>query len=669
MEYHVMTSGNDQNMGELESPFRTVSHAAALALPGDTVTVHTGIYREWVSPKNGGSEHQRIVYQAALGDTVVITGAEIVTNWTDEGDGVWKAVLPNTMFGEYNPYKEIIFGDWFFDIENVFHTGEVYLNGKSMYEAQTLEGVKHPAKTEKSCDKPGSLYTWYCETDGRNTTIWANFHEADPRGGNVEINARPFVFWPKQSGRSYITVRGFTLRQAATQWAPPTALQTGLIGPHWSRGWIIENNVISDSKNSGISLGKEIGTGHNEWTRLGFKGGTQREREVIFRAIHRDWKKENIGGHIVRDNIIRDCEQTGIVGHLGGAFCAIEHNHIYRIHYKRQFHGAEVGGIKLHAAIDTKIASNFIHDSYRGLWLDWQAQGTHISRNVFYDNSSEDFMVEVCHGPYTLDHNLFLSKWSYKDMSEGGAFVHNLILGKFAARTDAMRYTPYHFPHHTDVFGVSNILGGDNRFYNNIFMRGPGDDDAPVEANFWDGAPVMDGVPAFVTFTQTPVGTAQYEEYPGPGDRPWWEDMLEGMKPGVKLPPPDPNAPKPQFGPVEPKLRVVSAHNLFLNSAKPCSKEIEPVVRSDAAGMEVEITDRAAGEVTIRIAKPELLNTGLCGIVTTETLGRGFHAEMDFEETDGRPYRFETDFFGRKRDQITPGPFEASEPAIFVISF
>jgi hypothetical protein len=147
--------------------------------------------------------------------------------------------------------------------------------------------------------------------------------------------------------------------------------------------------------------------------------------------------------------------------------------------------------------------------------------------------------------------------------------------------------------------------GGDNRFYNNIFMRKPGDDDAPVETNFWDGAPVMDGVPAFVTFTQTPVGTAQYEEYPGPDD----------------------------------------------------------------AGIEIEITDRAAGEVTIRIAKPELLNTGLCKIVTTETLGRGFHAEMNFEETDGRPYLFETDFFGHKRDQITPGPFETSEPATLVISF
>ena len=36
------------------------------------------------------------------------------------------------------------------------------------------------------------------------------------------------------------------MSQAATQWAPPTAEQIGLIGTNWSKGWIIENNVISE---------------------------------------------------------------------------------------------------------------------------------------------------------------------------------------------------------------------------------------------------------------------------------------------------------------------------------------------------------------------------------------------------------------------------------------
>ena len=642
MEYHVMKSGNDNQEGTYQSPFRSISKAASLALPGDIVTVHEGVYREWVNPKNGGTVHHRITYQAAKGEKVVISGAEVITDWVPEGH-IWKAKLPNEFFGEYNPYATVIGGDWYFEKERIFHTGEVYLDGKSMYEAQSLEGVKEPQETESSCDKAGSRYTWYCRVDNEHTTIWANFHGEDPRGGNVEINVRPFVFWPAQTGRGYITVKGFTLKQAATQWAPPTALQEGLIGPHWSKGWIIEDNVISDSKNVAISLGKEISTGQNEWTRTGFKGGTQREREVIFRSLHHaGWHKDNVGGHIVRNNIIYDCEQAGIVGHLGAAFCTIENNHIFRMHYKRQYHGAEVGGIKLHAAIDTKITGNVIHDSYRGLWLDWQAQGTHVSKNVLYDNSSEDFMVEVCHGPYMVDHNLFLSEWALKDMSSGGAFVHNLFLGKIAACTERTRTTPYHFPHHTAVYGVSNILGGDNRFYNNIFIRNSEDDQVSGLSSFWSGAIQMDGVPGWATFMKTPVGISQYDEYPAPAD-----DLGETPHELRKLP-------------------IYAGYNLYLNDAEPYAKEINPKVYPDSF-VEVEMIDREQGKVKVSISNSNLLEIG-CKLVTTETLGMSYHAEMNYEEPDGAPFYFDTDFFGEKRERILPGPFEVKGDGDIIIS-
>jgi hypothetical protein len=68
----------------------------------------------------------------------------------------------------------------------------------------------------------------------------------------------------------------------------------------------------------------------------------------------------------VRDNEIFNCEQTGICGSMGAAFSVIENNHIYNIWTKRQFSGAEIGGIKFHAAIDTKIEKNRIHYAGRG---------------------------------------------------------------------------------------------------------------------------------------------------------------------------------------------------------------------------------------------------------------------------------------------------------------
>ena len=154
---------------------------------------------------------------------------------------------------------------------------------------------------------------------------------------------------------NYITVRGFKLSHAATQWAPPTAHQEGLIGPNWSKGWVIENNVISDSKCTGISLGKTFDSGQNEWTLLKAKHGTQTQREVTFKALQKGWSMETIGSHTVRNNTIKDCEQVGICGNLGAVNSQISNNHIYNIHIKKQFFGYEIGGIKLHAAIDVVI--------------------------------------------------------------------------------------------------------------------------------------------------------------------------------------------------------------------------------------------------------------------------------------------------------------------------
>ena len=53
-EYHVAKSGSDTNPGTVEAPFLTISKAAMVLNAGDTVTVHSGTYREWVSPRNSG---------------------------------------------------------------------------------------------------------------------------------------------------------------------------------------------------------------------------------------------------------------------------------------------------------------------------------------------------------------------------------------------------------------------------------------------------------------------------------------------------------------------------------------------------------------------------------------------------------------------------------------
>ena len=456
-EYHVSVQGRDTNVGSASEPLKTISAAALVAQPGDVIIVHEGTYRERINPPSGGtSDTKRITYRAAKGEKVVVKGSEVVSGWKEIQKGVWKATLPNTFFGDYNPYKDIITGDWFSPRKRIHHTGEVYLNGDALFEEVSLDGV-----TVKKM-------SWYCESDDKNTYIWANFHDSDPNKELVEINVRPACFYPDTPGRNFITVSGFTMRHAATQWAAPTAEQIALIGTHWSKGWIIENNVISDSKCVGITLGKDRASGHNNAQSAGGYNG------VVRRALENGWSKEKIGSHIVRNNTIYNCGVAGICGSLGGAFSQVTGNHIYNIHLNKPFGGPEIAGIKLHAPIDTLIKNNRIHDSIRGIWLDWMAQGTRVSANLCYKNRADDLFVEVNHGPYVVDNNIFLSKTSLRDWSQGGAFSHNLFAGNIRVRPPDGRRTPYHKEHSTEIAGLSILSGGDNRFHNNIFAGGNG---------------------------------------------------------------------------------------------------------------------------------------------------------------------------------------------------
>ncbi len=665
MEYHVAIQGNDQAKGTADQPFRTISRAAALAMAGDTVIVHAGIYREWVNPANGGTEEHRIIYRSAGDGEVVITGAERISDWVAEGDNVWATEVPNSIFTIRNPFEVELSGDWLFDGAFKVHLGDVYLDCKSLYECDSIDKVRKPEIWPDAKYPQDSLLQWYAEVGSATTKIWANFGGKDPRKENVEINVRPHCFWPEKPGLNYITVSGFTLRQASPQWAPPTAAQEGLIGPHWSKGWIIENNIISEAKCTAISLGTEVGTGHITLTGKHNKGGTQREQEVILRALRKGWHKDKVGGHIVRGNVIHDCEQAGVVGHMGAAFSQIYQNCIYNIHHKRLFHGAEVGGIKLHASLDTQLCENKIYSCYRALWLDWQAQGTRISRNVFFDNLSEDFFVEVCHGPYMVDHNLFLSPMNFRNMAQGGAFVHNLFAGKFVVRSEVTRTTPYHFPHETAMAGYSNITGGDDRYYNNIFLRDNDTNNEPVPMTFFEhlplkpretvdaeGKPVMDGIPDNSRCYLHPVGLGGYNEHPDMKDKKWWEYTREefmalGEKAAVFF---TGNAP----------LYVAIDGNLYLNNAVPGSHEPNAKVYQ-GSGLKVEVTP-AEGKVSIEIIEPELIKGASPMVVTTDLLGKTYHADMKYEEPDGTPYRFDTDFFGVKRPdaEVSSGPFELS---------
>ena len=628
--YVDANAGRDGN-GSKEMPYKRINEAARTARAGDEVIVMPGIYREYVDPKNAGTAENPVVYRSAEPLGAEITGAELLTGWERYNGNVWTASVDSSIFGDYDPYTTYVYGDWYFAGRSK-HTGAVYLNDRAMYEAESIEACIEGARSETSWEPEYSVYKWYAEEKDGRTVFYCNFGDKDPNKEKIEINVRRRCFMPSKTGVGYITVSGFRISKAATTWAPPAAFQDGMIGPHWSKVWIIEDCDISNSKCAGISIGKYYDPKNDHYfTNKHVKSPTQMERDAVCRGQYHGWMKDRIGSHIIRRNNIHHCEQGGIIGRMGGVFSVIEDNHIHHINNMMELGGAEIAGIKIHAAIDIIMRRNHIHHCTMGIWCDWEAQGTRITGNLLHDNQlpsfakplqggmmSQDIFVEVSHGPTLIDNNILLSEVSLRMATEGLALVHNLICGSFTsidAGCDGMiegklrqRYTPYHIPHRTEVMGFMTILHGDDRFYNNIFVQK-------------HGRTPMDG-----TEDSREVGTHPFDDFPTYDE--WIADF-------------DMDTDTPDMEKLaiyhNRYLPVWCDGNIYLSGAKNCKNEKNCLINNKTVSIGLEEKD---GRITLKTDLYKLTEGFSAGMISTDTLGEAFQPEQRFEAPDGRDIIF-----------------------------
>ena len=84
---HVsQASGSDANDGSAERPFATLGAALKAAPSGATVEVASGTYREGEL-----STSKKLTITAGKGQQVSLNGADIVTDWNDNGDGTYSS--------------------------------------------------------------------------------------------------------------------------------------------------------------------------------------------------------------------------------------------------------------------------------------------------------------------------------------------------------------------------------------------------------------------------------------------------------------------------------------------------------------------------------------------------------------------------------------------------
>ncbi|MBE0534975.1 MAG: right-handed parallel beta-helix repeat-containing protein [Phycisphaerae bacterium] len=178
---------------------KTITEAASRAAPGDTVLIHSGVYREEVLIEASGRPDARITFAAATGASVVVTGADRLTEWTAAAgeDRIHSTPWPH----RFIPWNRAGThpGDDFHRL--IGRCEQVFANGYAL--RQVLEHEKL------------ARGTFYVDLDGKRLWVWTA-DNLDLTSGKVQVEAsvRERIMTVKAD---YVTIKGIRFRYAANR--------------------------------------------------------------------------------------------------------------------------------------------------------------------------------------------------------------------------------------------------------------------------------------------------------------------------------------------------------------------------------------------------------------------------------------------------------------------
>jgi hypothetical protein len=374
MEYVVDAQNpqaSNQNIGTVELPLKTISKAAEIAQAGDSVIVKAGIYREAVILQNNGTPQAPIRFAADPMGSVVVTGADVITNWKQ---------LPEQPSIYYVPWEYQFIINHLKDGTPVeHHPGDAPIWGRA--EQVIVDGYQlapvgkldelikqiHPKSSEiaSKVPDPKDPNTWYgmfaVDTSKKELYLWLA-DGSDPNNHHVESASRGLIFgtnpWMNPKGVENVQVHGFIFRYGASFPQRPAV---------WLHGQnnLVENCIIEDMSGGGVGV-----------------GGTMRHC-VVRRCGH-------TGGGANNDNFLNE-------------ECLWEGNC-----WKPISRGWDAGGFKLawsNGGVFRRCI--FRHNGGPGLWFDIHVHNVLVTECVFQENELSGLFIEISRD-ITVLHNLVI---------------------------------------------------------------------------------------------------------------------------------------------------------------------------------------------------------------------------------------------------------------------
>ena len=325
---------------EQQEQVRTIGQAVVLAEPGDTVIIHSGIYREAVVIEKSGLSDNPITFQAADGAGVIMTGADRISEWTEvKGDG--------RIYSTPWPHEFIAWTRQHTHPDDDYHLligrcEQVFVNGCAL--RQVLDRDKL------------ARGTFYVDLDGKCLYIW-NYNNQDVSGGKatVEASVRDRILAVKGD---HVTVKGIRFRYAANR------AQHGAV--EFSGNHLTVEDCIFEYTNAGGAA---------------FSGEDVTVRRCTFQH------NGQLGFGAVRSHRLR---MTG---------CTVRNNNI-----KGFDRGWEAGGNKICLARGVVLEnSTFVENRGNGIWFDIGNEDCTVRNCLIAFNEDAGIFYEISYGLHAHD--------------------------------------------------------------------------------------------------------------------------------------------------------------------------------------------------------------------------------------------------------------------------
>jgi hypothetical protein len=296
---------------------RTIGKAASLAEPGDTVIIHSGVYREAVTIEKSGLPDSPITFKAATGAVVIMTGADRITEWTE-------VPSEGRIYSTPWPYKFITWNRYHTHPDDDYHLligrcEQVFINGYAL--RQVLDRDKL------------ARGTFYVDLDDERLYVWSyDNQDISSRKTMVEASARGTILAVKGN---YVAVKGIRFRYAANR------AQQGAV-EFFGNNLTVENCIFEYTNASGAAFEGEdimvrcctfqhngqLGFGANHAHRLRMTGCVVRDNNI--KGFNRGWEAGGnkiclTRGAVLENSTFIENRGNGIWFDIGNEDCTV-HN-------------------------------------------------------------------------------------------------------------------------------------------------------------------------------------------------------------------------------------------------------------------------------------------------------------------------------------------------------